>query len=74
MFSVRMGSICVVTRADGVRLTVIDKCLDMLKAVGEVFPETKYQRCTVRSYRNIFSCTPRSKVKLVAKMLKVMYA
>ena len=46
-----------------------DKCLGMLEAVGEVFPEAKYQRCTVHFYRNVFSVTPRSKGKLVAKML-----
>ena len=33
---------------DGVKLIVGDKCLGMLEAVGEVFPEAKYQRCTVR--------------------------
>ena len=55
---------------DGVKLVVGDKCLGMLEAVGEVFPEAKYQRCTVHFYRNVFSVTPRSKVKLVAKMLK----
>ena len=55
---------------DGVKLIVGDKCLGMLEAVGEVFPEAKYQRCTVHFYRNVFSVTPRSKVKLVAKMLK----
>ena len=59
---------------DGVKLVVGDKCLGMLEAVGEVFPEAKYQRCTVRFYRNVFSVTPRSKVKLVAKMLKAIHA
>ena len=59
---------------DGVRLVVGDKCLGMLEAVGEVFPEAKYQRCTVHFYRNVFSVTPRSKVKLVAKMLKAIHA
>ena len=29
---------------DGVKLVVGDKCLGMLEAVGEVFPEAKYQR------------------------------
>ncbi len=48
---------------DGVKLIVGDKCLGMLEAVGEVFPEAKYQRCTVHFYRNVFSVTPRSKVK-----------
>ena len=43
---------------DGVKLVVGDKCLGMLEAVGEVFPEAKYQRCTVHFYRNVFSVTP----------------
>ena len=59
---------------DGVKLVVGDKCLGMLEAVGEVFPEARYQRCAVHFYRNIFSVTPRSKVKLVSKMLKVIHA
>ena len=59
---------------DGVRLVVGDKCLGMLDAAAEVFPEAKYQRCTVHFYRNVFSATPRSKMKLVAKMLKAIHA
>lgn len=59
---------------DGVRLIVGDKCLGMLDAAAEVFPEAKYQRCTVHFYRNVFSVTPRSKMKLVAKMLKAIHA
>ncbi len=59
---------------DGVKLIVGDKCLDMLEAVGEVFPDAKYQRCTVHFYRNVFSAVPCSKVKLVAKMLKAIHA
>ena len=52
---------------DGVKLIVGDKCLGMLEVVEEVFPDAKYQRCTVHFYRNVFSVTPRSKVDLVAK-------
>ena len=59
---------------NGIKLIVGDKCLGMLEAVGEVFPETKYQRCTVHFHRNIFSAVPRSKVRLVAKMLKAIHA
>ena len=59
---------------DGVKLVVGDKCLGMLEAVGEVFPEAKYQRCTVHFYRNVFAVTPRSKATLVAKMLKAIHA
>lgn len=58
----------------GVKLVVGDKCLGMLEAVGEVFPEAKYQRCTVHFYRNVFSVVPRSKIKVVAKMLKAIHA
>jgi len=59
---------------EGVKLIVGDKCLGMLEAVGEVYPEAKYQRCTVHFYRNVFSVVPRSKMKLVAKMLKAIHA
>ena len=59
---------------DGVHLIVGDKCLGMLDAAAEVFPKAKYQRCTVHFYRNVFSATPRSKMKYVAKMLKAIHA
>lgn len=59
---------------DGVRLIVGDKCLGMLDAAAEMFPQAKYQRCTVHFYRNVFSVTPRSKMKLLAKMLKAIHA
>ena len=59
---------------DGVRLIVGDKCLGMLEAAGEVFPEAKYQRCTVHFYRNVFSAVPRTKMKTVAQMLKAIHA
>lgn len=59
---------------DGVKLIVGDKCLGMLEAVYEVFPEVKYQRCVVHFYRNVFSVVPRSKGKIVAKMLKAIHA
>jgi len=58
----------------GVKLVIGDKCLGMLEAVNEVYPEAKYQRCTVHFYRNIFSVVPRSKVKIVSKMLKAIHA
>ena len=49
--------------------------MGMLEAVGEVFPDAKYQRCTVHFYRNVFSVVPRYKIKIVAKiMLKAIHA
>ena len=59
---------------DGVRLVVGDKCLGMLEAVGEVFPEAKYQRCIVHFYRNVFTVTPRGKMRDVTHMLKAIHA
>ena len=47
---------------------------EMLEAVGEVLPAVKYQRCTVHFCRNVFSVTPRSKVKLVTKRLKAIHS
>ena len=59
---------------EGVRLVIGDKCIGMMEAAQEVFPESKYQRCTVHFYRNVFSATPRRCMKLVAKMLKAIHA
>ena len=55
------------------KLIVGGECQGMLEAVGEVFPNAKYQRCTVHFYRNVFSVVLRSKVRHVAKMLKAIH-
>ena len=59
---------------EGTQLFIGDKCLGLLEAVNEVYPGSKYQRCTVHFYRNVFSVTPRSKMKEVAVMLKAIHA
>lgn len=58
----------------GTRLFIGDRCLGLLEAIGEVFPESKYQRCVVHFYRNVFSVVPRGKMKQVAAMLKAIHA
>ena len=58
----------------GVKLVVGDKCLGMCETLGEVFPDAKYQRCTVHFYRNVFSATPRKLMAEVSRMLKAIYA
>ena len=58
----------------GVRMVTGDKSLGMLGALEEVFPQAKYQRCTVRFYRNVFGKVPRQKREKVAKMLKAIHA
>jgi len=59
---------------DGTQLFIGDKCLGLLDAVYQVYPKVRFQRCTVHFYRNVFSVVPRSKVKLVAAMLKAIHA
>ena len=51
---------------DGVKLVVGDKNLGMCESVHEVFPDAKYQRCTVHFYRNIMSSVPRNRFREVA--------
>ncbi len=58
----------------GVRLVIGDKCLGMLEFIPEVFPEARYQRCTVHFYRNIFSVIPRMKMQEVIRMLKAIHS
>ena len=54
---------------DGVKLVVATSAL-VCWSCGRSIPRTSTSACTVHFYRNVFSVTPRSKVKLVAKMLK----
>ncbi len=58
----------------GTQLFIGDKCLGLLEAVNETFPDARFQRCTVHFYRNVFSVTPRSKMKEVAAMLQAIHA
>lgn len=58
----------------GVKMVVGDKCLGMCESVNEVFPEAKYQRCTVHFYRNVFSAIPRNRMREVTRMLKAIHA
>src|SRR6478752_9508340 len=52
----------------GVRLFVSDKCLGLVESLAEFYPEAAWQRCVVHFYRNVFTATPRGKVKEVAAM------
>lgn len=58
----------------GVKLIVGDKCLGMLESIPQVFPDAKYQRCTVHFYRNIFSVTPKNRMKEVSMLLKAIHS
>lgn len=58
----------------GTQLFIGDKCLGLVEALGETFPEAKYQRCVVHFYRNMLCVTPNSKSREVAAMLKAIHA
>ena len=58
----------------GVRLLVSDKCLGLVEAVGEFYPEATWQRCMVHWYRNVMSVVPKNKLKEVMAMLKAIHA
>lgn len=58
----------------GVRLFVTDKCLGLVEALGEFFPEARWQRCIVHFYRNVFTVVPTKRNKEVAAMLKAIHA
>ena len=44
------------------------------EAIGEMYPEARWQRCVVHFYRNVFSHAPNNKVAEVARMLKEIHA
>ena len=58
----------------GTELFTTDKCLGLVEALGEVYPEARWQRCVVHWYRNVFTAVPRQKMKDVAAMLKAIHA
>ena len=58
----------------GTKLFVSDKCLGLVEALGECYPQAQWQRCMVHFYRNVFSVVPKGKVKHVAAMLKAIHA
>lgn len=58
----------------GVRLFITDKCLGLVEALAEYYPEAQWQRCTVHWYRNVLSQVPRQKMREVAAMLKAIHA
>ena len=58
----------------GVRLFITDKNIGMVESIGEYYPESKWQRCIVHYFRNVFSLAPRGKVREVSSMLKAIHA
>jgi putative transposase len=58
----------------GVRLVISDKCLGLVEALGECFPEARWQRCVVHWYRNAMRVVPTGKAREVLALLKAIHA
>lgn len=57
-----------------IQLIISDACLGLIEAVGEFYPDARWQRCSVHWYRNAFSKVPNAKMRQVALMLKAIHA
>lgn len=55
-------------------LCTSDKCLGLVEALAQVFPETRWQRCTVHFKRNIIGATPEHHQADVARQIKAIFA
>ena len=58
----------------GVRLMVGDKCLGLVEAIRETFPDTGYQRCMVHFMRNVLCDALRNRGSEVGSWLKAIFA
>lgn len=58
----------------GVELVISDKCLGLVEALGEFYPEAAWQRCMVHWFRNVLTVVPTSKAGEVVAMLKAIHA
>lgn len=56
------------------KLLVSGKCLGLVEALGDFFPEAAWQRCVAHWYRNVISVVPSGKVREVMAMLKAIHA
>jgi putative transposase len=58
----------------GVRLFITDACMGLVESLAEFYPKSKWQRCIVHFYRNVFSVVPAKRMAEVAAMLKAIHA
>jgi putative transposase len=58
----------------GVELFTSDKCLGLVDALVEFYPEATWQRCMVHWFRNVLTAIPTGKAREVVAMLKAIHA
>ena len=52
----------------------ISPCRGLVESIAEYLPDTRWQRCMVHFYRNVFSHVPSTKVREISHMLKAIHA
>jgi putative transposase len=55
-------------------MIISDKSLGPVESIPDFYPKSKWQRCVVHYYRNVFSFVPHGRRKEVATMLKAIHA
>ncbi len=58
----------------GVQLVISDKCLGLVEALGEFYPQAQWQRCVVHFYRNVRRAVPSGQIREVMALLKAIHA
>jgi putative transposase len=58
----------------GVKLVVSDACLGLVASLEEVFPQARWQRCSVHFYRNVLAKVPLTHKRYFATALKAIHA
>jgi len=58
----------------GVELFISDKCLGLVEALAEFYPDASWQRCMVHWFRNVLTAIPTGKAREVVAMLKAIHA
>jgi transposase-like protein len=58
----------------GVQSVISDNCLGLVEALGQCFPEARWQRYVVHWYRNVMRVVPTGKVREVLALLKAVHA
>nr|WP_206698826.1 transposase [Leptospira stimsonii] len=57
----------------GVTLIISDKRLGLVESIPYFFPESKWQRCIVHFYRNVFVKALRSSFKVISQKLNAIH-
>ncbi|MCG6166214.1 transposase [Leptospira bandrabouensis] len=58
----------------GVNLGISYKCFGLSESIPYFFPESKWQRCIVHFFSNVFVKAPRESFKVISQMFKAIHS